>query len=159
MSKSKIIDELYRDKRVVECIANICNQQDCEDVRQELFLILLSKNDDLIESLHEQKKLFFYSIRVIMNLESMIRKGKKKAFGLLDADYHDRQEEDFSGAIIEEYNKMQMNQSNGFPYHKALIELIVEHGSQRKVASITGIPLKSICNHVKAVREYLQEKI
>ena len=157
MEKGQIIAELYGDKRVDECIVNICEPGCREDIKQDLFLVLLGKEDGLIKDLYEQKVLFFYAVRVIMNLSSMARKSKRPAE--LPAELCEEKQEDPTAELMAVFEAMEMNAENGFPYHKTLVSLIAKYGSQREVARRTGIPLMTISDSVKQVRTYIKSKL
>lgn len=68
-TRHEIINDLYKSGWLRQTVKNICgeNQRFCDDLLQEITLILLEyKNDKLIIGLHEVDKLKFFIVRVIM---------------------------------------------------------------------------------------------
>lgn len=69
MDKYKIIDEISKDKLVEEIVYNIGDRgdEDLKDLIQDIYINLLEKEDDLIETLYNTNQLKFYIIRMVVN--------------------------------------------------------------------------------------------
>ena len=69
MDKYKIIDEISKDKLVEEVVYNIGNKgdEDLKDLIQDIYINLLEKEDNLIETLYNTNQLKFYIIRMVVN--------------------------------------------------------------------------------------------
>lgn len=69
MTKNQIIDTIYRDSDYQDIFKNIANKKQhlLDDLKQEIFLALAQKNDQLIIDLYEAGKLKYYLIRMVMN--------------------------------------------------------------------------------------------
>lgn len=69
MDKYKIIDEISKDKLVEEIVYNIGDKgdEDLKDLIQDIYINLLEKEDDLIETLYATNQLKFYIIRMVVN--------------------------------------------------------------------------------------------
>ena len=69
MDKYKIIDEISKDKLVEEIVYNIGDRgdEDLKDLIQDIYINLLEKEDDLIETLYSTNQLKFYIIRMVVN--------------------------------------------------------------------------------------------
>lgn len=69
--KQRIIQTLANDKFVEKTIQNISDgtfeEEDLQDLAQDIYMILLEKDDELIEELFEKKQLNFYTARLILN--------------------------------------------------------------------------------------------
>ena len=69
MDKYKIIDEISKDKVVEEIVYNIGSKddEDLKDLIQDIYINLLEKEDNLIETLYNTNQLKFYIIRMVVN--------------------------------------------------------------------------------------------
>ena len=69
MSKYKIIDEISKQKLVEEIVYNIGNKgdEDLKDLIQDIYINLLEKEDELIETLYNTNQLKFFIIRMVVN--------------------------------------------------------------------------------------------
>lgn len=69
MTKADILNTIYQDEEYDKAIMNICREKThfFEDVKQEIFIMLLEKPEDLIVELYESGKLKFYFVRIVMN--------------------------------------------------------------------------------------------
>lgn len=69
-NKNDVIDAIARDTKLRDEIIYICRTSDpnkIDDLLQELYEILLGKDDELIMGLNERNELKFYIIRIIMS--------------------------------------------------------------------------------------------
>ena len=69
MDKYKIIDEISKQKIVEEVVYNIGSKgdEDLKDLIQDIYINLLEKEDNLIETLYSTNQLKFYIIRMVVN--------------------------------------------------------------------------------------------
>lgn len=68
MTKNQIINELYTDERMEAILSKITSNHDLkDDLRQELFLILCEKEDEVILDAYENNYLIYYCIRILKN--------------------------------------------------------------------------------------------
>ena len=69
MDKYKIIDEISKDKVVEEIVYNIGSKgdEDLKDLVQDIYINLLEKEDDLIETLYSTNQLKYFIIRMVVN--------------------------------------------------------------------------------------------
>ena len=69
MDKYKIIDEISKDKLVEEIVYNIGDRgdEDLKDLIQDIYINLLEKEDNLIETLYNTNQLKYYIIRMVVN--------------------------------------------------------------------------------------------
>ena len=69
MDKYKIIDEISKDKIVEEIVYNIGDRgdEDLKDLIQDIYINLLEKEDNLIETLYNTKQLKYFIIRMVVN--------------------------------------------------------------------------------------------
>lgn len=69
MDKYKIIDEISKDKLVEEIVYNIGDRgdEDLKDLVQDIYINLLEKEDNLIETLYNTNQLKYFIIRMVVN--------------------------------------------------------------------------------------------
>ena len=69
MDKYKIIDEISKDKVVEEVVYNIGDKgdEDLKDLIQDIYINLLEKEDNLIETLYNTNQLKYFIIRMVVN--------------------------------------------------------------------------------------------
>ena len=69
MNKYKIIDEISKQKVVEEIVYNIGDRgdEDLKDLIQDIYINLLEKEDDLIETLYNTNQLKYFIIRMVVN--------------------------------------------------------------------------------------------
>ena len=69
MDKYKIIDEISKDKLVEEIVYNIGSKddEDLKDLIQDIYINLLEKEDNLIETLYNTNQLKFYIVKMVVN--------------------------------------------------------------------------------------------
>lgn len=69
MDKYKIIDEISKDKLVEEIVYNIGSKgdEDLKDLIQDIYINLLEKEDNLIETLYNTNQLKYFIIRMVVN--------------------------------------------------------------------------------------------
>ena len=69
MDKYKIIDEISKQKIVEEIVYNIGDKgdEDLKDLIQDIYINLLEKEDNLIETLYNTNQLKYFIIRMVVN--------------------------------------------------------------------------------------------
>ena len=69
MTKNNIITEIFNSEEYDKVINNLFKGDDYlkQDLKQELFLILLEKDEELIKNLYETNGLKFYFTRIVLN--------------------------------------------------------------------------------------------
>ena len=69
MDKYNIIDEISKQKIVEEIVYNIGSKgdEDLKDLIQDIYINLLEKEDNLIETLYNTKQLKYFIIRMVVN--------------------------------------------------------------------------------------------
>lgn len=67
MTRDKIISDLFTGKNFCDCISKMEPIHLREDLKQEVILIICELPDEKIFQLYKEKKLDFYTVRVILN--------------------------------------------------------------------------------------------
>ena len=157
VDKASIIEKLYRDQRIDQCVNLLCPASP-DDAKQDLFIILLQKEDSLIERLESEGTIFYYSVVVIKNISRMQARERKKQPVSLAFDVEERAAQSWdTDKFMTEFDRME--EELGTFYHRELIKLIAQYGSQTEVAKRTGIPVRSISRSVSVVRNYIKGKV
>jgi hypothetical protein len=118
--------------------------------------VLLKKPSELIIELDKKQTLFYYALVIASNISKAIRRKelKMKVVELCDTpEVIDIQHEDNTDIVLQRLIEID---EGGFPYYSELIKTVALHGSQRKAAKATGIPLNKINEGVQQVRKYLR---
>lgn len=169
MLVASIIENLYNSSDLNDCIRKMVRPHHRQDFKQELFLILYEKPHETIISLHKSNGLKYYVVRIILNLVNQKRNVYHKKYNdnsvvydtevlnHISYDQESFEERDLieqkEMAMVEEVNNL--DKTFDTPYYRMLVNLVNEHGSQRAVSRLTGIPVSSICEAVKKVRNHL----
>lgn len=139
-----------------------------DDFKQEVFLILTEKKDDVLRAYKDGKHLF-YAVRIMLNLANQERNVYIRNYRQGNVQFEDYQKpcED-SGELeirkIKEEDEIKiidriknLEQTTGTCYYRLLVAAIEKHGSYREVSRQTGIPLTSIHNAVKKIRKIISD--
>lgn len=71
MTKSEIVGKLAKERLVEQICSNIAKSSDCDDtlkdLSQEIYLDLLSKDEEKIINLYETNQIRFFVVRMVTN--------------------------------------------------------------------------------------------
>ena len=71
MTKNEIIEIIAKEKVVEQIVSNIAKSADCDDtlkdLSQEIYLDLLSKDEEKIINLYETNQIRFFVVRMVTN--------------------------------------------------------------------------------------------
>lgn len=152
MEIKEILTNLFRDQRLNDCITKISSTDQAEDLKQDVFIVLLTKDPEVINSLHKENGLLFYAIRIAKNL-SRTENRKRKTIPLCEvAEEIEHDEVKEYTHLLDELPKT----NNGFPYFKEVFNIVAKHGSLRAASRVTGIPFSSIQVDWNFVKTYLK---
>lgn len=144
-----ILSNLFLDERVNKTIARFSLPHEADDLKQDVFISLLTKPSVLIIDLHNRGVLFFYTVSMIKNISL---KNKKSPVLCQLADVPDEYNE------TPEYKLDELPLVNGFPYFQEAVKLVAKHGNVLKAAKAVGIPVSSLRRDIIFVRKYLKAK-
>ena len=168
----KTITEIYNLGEIDDCIAKLVSEEFRQDFKQELFLILLDIPCEKVNQMTDYFKLFV--IRIILNLVRQKRNIFHKKYLDRTVEYNtdklshflqdsDNTEEMAERREIEEFlvsgvDGIDIELGNKrWPYHAAMIKLLVKFGSRVEVAKQTGISTVQIHRTLKRIREHLKK--
>jgi len=162
---NQIISKLYLSKDIDDCICKMIDIRYREDFKQELFLILLAKPDQVIDA-EANGKLKYYVVRIIINLSRQSRNIYFKKYldnKTIYGDISDRPDEMICDSIEKEEKILKeignMDEDLGTFYYRELVKLVAQEGSISKAGRKVGIPKSSISKAIKRVREHLNKKV
>jgi hypothetical protein len=172
VTTSEIISDLYISRELDDCISKMVRAGDRGDFKQELFLIVATIEEGIIKRLHDDNKLKFYVVKIIMNLANQERNTYHKKYRSTKVVYDTdkvmslphpaessememrQAREDKEMVLVHEVSNLESKFKTH--YYTRLCELIAEHGSMRAVSRLTGIPTMSISDAIKKVRNHLK---
>lgn len=152
MEIQSILTNLFRDQRINEYTSRLGT--DADDIKQDAFVVLLSKDPLLIAALHDRGELVFYTIKIIKNLS---RTSKRKLQPIQLPDIIDEPEEQPPDFM--DYIDNLPVLKNGFPYFKEIFKIVAKHGGQREASRATGIPRQSIDRDMNFIKQYLRDRV
>ena len=167
MDLGNILTELYGNRELEDCLRKFVPERYLDDFKQDLFEILLSKEESVVKS-HSEGNLLFYVVRVILNMANSggilnTRYLKKESYELKSLPCEDsppievRQlKEDREDRIIEKIENSE--KCFGTPYYRMLADALKIHGTAGKVSKATGIPKSSVQVGIKKLRKHLQNE-
>lgn len=84
MTRNEIISNLFTGKNFCDCIKKMEPQHLQDDLKQEVILIICELKDEVLFDLHLNKKLEFFTVRVILNqIKSVTSKFYKQYRGVV----------------------------------------------------------------------------
>lgn len=172
---TKIITELYSAPEIDDCISKLVKKELGPDFKQELFLILLSVPCEKVEQMNGTFK--YFVVRIILNLVRQEKNIFHKTYldKTIEYDTDKLNYQTISPADIDTISERQQRENeeeriirrfeiidrelgnNSYPYHKEMIKLLVECGSNREVSRRTGIPHTTVDRTINHVRKYFNK--
>lgn len=71
MTKNEVVEKLAKERTVEQICSNIAKSSDCDDtlkdLSQEIYLDLLSKDEEKIVNLYETNQIRFFVVRMVTN--------------------------------------------------------------------------------------------
>lgn len=171
MTINEIIEEIYTSKDFDDCIRKTVIPEHQADFKQELVLKIYDIPHPKLSELYYRNELKYYIVRIIINLVKNKNKSYHKTYlekGVVyDSEKVDKynkheEEEDLEERWQHELRELQLlceidrlDETMKTPFYKLLVYLIDKEGSMRAVSRLTGIPVSSISEAVKRVRNHL----
>lgn len=157
-------------QEVNDCIRKSVPARYVDDFKQELFMRLSEYGDSVIAAYNDGRHLF-YTARVIISLSRRQRDIFHKQYISRETseltDNHGSQEcfdSDFEIRKLKETEEERLmrnietiEEKTGTCYYRLMIAALEKHGSYREVSRQTGIPVKSVSNAMKKIREIISQ--
>ena len=162
---NEIISNLYNNRELNECLRRFVPERHRDDFKQDLFILLLSKKDNVLRA-EADGKLLFYTVRVILYMTSregvLNRNYIKKEFVEFKSEPCEesfpleirRMKEDKEDEIIDRLESSESELNT--PYYRLLAEALKRLGTAGKVSKETGIPKSSVQVGIRKIRKFLK---
>ena len=165
-SKNKILAEIYTSKELHNCLLLVKNESIREDIKQEIFLTLLQKEEDFIIALSNNNKLKAYISSCIFNEAYSPRSNLRKKFGKESVLFIDAApiEKILIDEIIEANKKhdkaieifLSIPQNN---IYKQIFLSLCKYGSYRKLSLAMNIPHTTLRDMVENFKNEIKNKL
>ena len=166
MTKAEIIAELYSSQEMADALAKMNPEDLREDLRQEIFVALCEMDDSRIITLHTNKQLKFFAVRIMLN---MIQSKTSRFFykfrrGAYDPyhESHDKAEDEpeCEETFSKRYEAVCDELGTMYWYKRELFRLYVESGcNAAKVSRETKIPIRSVYHTIKEVKDQIKNRV
>ena len=155
MSSNYILTEIYQSKELAATIAKVKPTRLQEDIKQHVFLELLTKDKDIITDLHKRGKLRAYVATMIWNI-SQLRESNSftKQIGV-----REESTDTFVDVPYETSELFYLPIDKIYWYKAKILELYAELGTYALVSEYTGIPTSSIFRTVREAKKEVKSKI
>jgi DNA-directed RNA polymerase specialized sigma24 family protein len=168
VNATSILTTLYESQEVADVIQKIKPEHIRDDVKHHVFLSLFEQDKTYIEDLHKRGKLRSYIVRAIYMTvhfpeSSFVRQQRRKTeiptecFPCVPDHQSDTAFEELKQECAITVRKMQNEDGNW--YGAKLLEIYAEHGTYRKVAELTNIPLNSIHGAIKKAKDEIKKRV
>lgn len=124
-----------------------------EDLIQEIAVVLCEKNDEELRKLSEYFN--FWAVRTMINMTAP-RAKMSKYQEVNGVDYFDAPSEEYDTSIDELLEKIGKELNKMHWYERRMFLAYLEEGSLRKLSRSTDIPLNSIAQTVKQVKDRIR---
>ncbi len=164
-SKNDIIEELYKSREFNDCIARMEPDHLRNDLKAEVILILLEKDERELKDIHAKGALKFYTVRIIINLiqskTSLFYKRYRQPLAeLTDRFFADEMTDVEERIAREDMGERAMSEiDNLYWYNSGILKLYLKHGNYRAIEKDTGIPYSSAYKTVKKSFQELKQKV
>lgn len=163
-SKNTILTSLYSSSELQEVMLKIKPDHIRDDVKQHVFLSLFEKDEAFIIDLFERGKLRPYVVKTIYNTanfsEGSFRRQNRRKTEIPTESFPctpDTESESYDYEELVATCAIRTDQL--YWYNRDLLKLYVKHGTYRKVAELTGIPLLSVHDAVKKAKKEVRRML
>ena len=165
-TKNEILAEIYTSKELAQCLALV--KKDCirEDIKQEIFLTLLQKDDAFIIELQNKGKLKAYISSCIFNEAYNPRSTLRKKLGSESAIFFETSE--LQKVIIDEIFEANPTHEKAIDVflaipknniYKKIFLSLCKYGSYRKLSVAMNVPHTTIRHIVEKFKGDIKNKL
>ena len=158
MVKNKIIEEYWLNEEVNQAFAKMQPEELQEDLKSEVFMVLLEMDEEKLIGLYERKEIRFYIVRTMLNMI----KSDRSQFWKKYRNYTEY--EDNNTAEVEQNSVIDVME-NGIEklhwYQKQILNLYTFEFNKnaKELSRKTGIPYMSIIRTLKQTKNELKKHI
>lgn len=155
-------------KEVDECIAKMIPPHNRDDFKQDLFLILMAKDEETIIRLYESDQLKLYCAGIIIRQAHQSRSAYNVRYkgpanveftdGIMLVDQEYEELPDITPEMLAEVDRTYKTEGE-FPFYTRLVEALQKVRSMRELSRETGISLSTISKRMKKIRSHIKGKI
>lgn len=159
MDRNKIIEDLWLSKEVNQAFAKMQPEDLRDDLKSEVFMVLLELSDEKLFGMSERNELRFFLVRVMLNMIKSDRSSFYKNYrNHVELDVKEKFDND------EEYNlfdRLEDSMVDMHWYQKEIIKLYALNFNKnaKELSKDTGIPYMSIIRTLKQTKNELRKKI
>lgn len=157
MTRDIILKAIANDKDVKTACANICRGKDSKEFYQHIMLCVCEIEESKLIDIYKNGHLRWYIVKIIMYQWADWLKVKSKV-EYIDS-ITDIQDEPYNYELDIEVSRVEDNINNLPVFEKRMLLEYIKSGSYRKLSEETQIPYRTIGNHVKRIKDKLNENI
>ena len=154
MNRQTLLEHIAKDKDVKAACYNICKGIDAKEFYQHIIYKICEIPEVRILEIYSNNHLRWYIIKIIMNEGSEWLTVKKRVEYLSEC--HDTIDETYNYELDIEVSKVEENINNLPSFEKRMLLEYIKSGSYRKLSDESGIPYRTIGNHVKRIKDKLK---
>jgi hypothetical protein len=158
---NEIIVDLLKSKDFNDCMRKAVKPELHEDLTAELSLILLETDPERIIQLHQNKKLTFYTVKIILTLAYSKTSSFYKKYRLVYTEFIDRGYiDDHSIIDIKERQERALSEIERLEWYESeMVKLYLECGTYRNMNKATRIPVMSCFKAINGAVKKIQKAI
>lgn len=160
MTRDKIITSLYNDKDITDAINKMHPEELRDDLRQEMFMVILEMPEQKLKEKHDEGSLKWYLIRTMLNMIKSDRSGFYVKFRRCNEELTDKHDSPDTPTHDELLDKVNGIVENVHWYEREILRLHTEGGKTfRDISRDTKIPYRSILETMKNTKHKLKRMI
>lgn len=157
--RNEIIEKLWRSKEVNQAFAKMQPEDLQEDLKSEVFCVLLELSEEKLQGMYERNELKFYIVRIMLNMIKSDRSGFwKKYRNFTELETKEIKEEHYEEEI---FDNLESSLLTLHWYQAELLNIYANefNSNAKEVSKATGIPYMSIIRTLKQTKNELKKKI
>lgn len=162
MTKNDIIEALYRDADIAKAIGKMQPVELQDDLRQEMFMVILETPDSKIMDMHAKGFLKFFLVRTMLNMIKSDRSTFYKVFRAQVSEWDDRHEQpDRPEPLADpEYTQRLGKAMDSLHwYEREIFKIYSETKNIVQISKETKIPYRSLFKTIKNTRDKLKQEM
>jgi hypothetical protein len=161
MTRSEILDKMYRDPDVADAIGKMEPAHLRDDLRQEIFTVLCELPEERLLGMHAQGWLKWFLVRTMLNMIKSDRSTFFNKFRRGMDEWNERMDvkDQTDDATQETIEKMKDKMGELHWYASKVMELYADGGNIMQLSRETHIPYRSLLKTVTKTRRELRRDI
>lgn len=156
MNRQILLEQVANDKEVKKACYNICRGVDYKEFYQHVIYKICEIPEERLLEIYHNNYIRWYIVRLII-LEWKLRHRNKKHFE--EIQNIELVDDEYNYEIDAEVSRIEGNINNLPAFEKRMLLEYIKSGSYRKLSEETNIPYRTIGNHVKRIKNKLNESI